>query len=89
MSDEEKSELYADLRPGETVKALCRRHKISSSVIYEWLKKAKKEALCIDHPLQPLHVTQPMESFFATITIGTKQISISQYVSASYLNELK
>jgi transposase-like protein len=84
LSEEEKKRIYGDLRTGESVKALCRRHGIHGSVIYNWLNKQKLE----ETKLKPIEVIGSGEEIFATIQTRSKHIQIHKYVSATYINEL-
>ena len=87
LTDKEKEIIYEDLMPGESIKSLCRRHNISSHMMYGWINKIKSPKSPI--PLKPLQVIGAEEGYFAKIILGTKEIWIGQSVPASYINELK
>jgi hypothetical protein len=89
LTDEEKKQIYADLKEGESVKSLCLRHNISSHVIYSWLKRSRGAEALNSKALQPLQVIGTGNEYFATVNIGYKQICFGQSVPASYINELR
>jgi hypothetical protein len=87
LSESEKKTIYKDLRPGESIKSLCKRHNVSSHLLYSWINKSK--TLEKTSPLQALELIGSEEGYFAKVIIGSKEIWIGQSVPASFINELK
>lgn len=87
LTETEKKKIYEDLRSGESIKSLCKRHNISSHIMYGWINKSK--SVETESPLQPLQVIGGDEGYFAKVIIGVKQIYFGQSVPASYINELR
>lgn len=85
LSEEQKAEIYADLRLGENAKQLCARDNIRANIIYDWLKKKNTDSS--KSLFEPVELLEHGQSIFTTIRYGNKELIFHQSVPLSYLKD--